>query len=240
MAAMSRSVSPFAIVPVALLLGCQGKSPAPAGGGSAPSPAAKSVSEHDPSAPAGEAPARAGADEPLGRLLDGAPFPIEASLDQPPAVVQKELGEPLGKGMVRKSCVRFVPDRVWFSCDYVEQRYQDPKGRFAAVGVEYTDGLASALSFEGLPGEGPFDPKAALAVLGIELPGAPRLTHPEPDVSVWSYFNNAARLRIHGKEYRVIVSVVDGDWKRSKVELLQNHPLTPEQQARVIRRDGGG
>ncbi len=225
---------PSVLASLVLLAACEGKKPAPpAGEGAGAAPPTSDAKAPAPTA-APPAPAEEG---PFGRILHGAPFPIADTLDQPPPAVQKDLGEPLGKGMMRKSCVRFVPDRVWFSCDYAEQRYEDPQGRFAAVGVEYTDGKASALSFEGLPGEGPFDPKAALAVLGLELPGKPRLSHPEPNVSVWSYFNNAARLRIHGKEYRVIVSVVDDDWKRSKVEILQNHPLTPEQQSRVIRQD---
>ncbi|RMG94139.1 MAG: hypothetical protein D6705_16990 [Deltaproteobacteria bacterium] len=170
----------------------------------------------------------------LGRVLPDAPFPIEAMLGASPQRVEQQLGEPLGKGMMRKSCVRFVPERTWFSCAYAEQRYADPSGRFGAVGVEYTDGRATSLWWERIPGTGPFDPAEALRIVGLELPGEPTVRHPKPNITVYEYFNHVARLRIHGKEYRAEVSVIDDDWQHSKVQIWQNDHLTPDQASRRI------
>ena len=170
----------------------------------------------------------------LGRVLPDAPLPIEAMLGARAADVERHLGEPLGKGMMRKSCVRFVPDRTWFACDYAEQRYTDPTGRFAAIGVEYTDGVSTGLWWERIPGTGPFDPAEALRIVGLELPGKPAVRHPKPNVTVYDYFNHAARLRIHGKEFRVEVSVVDDDWQHAKVQMWENDHLTPDQARRRI------
>src|SRR5690606_4859841 len=136
------------------------------------------------------------------------PLPITGLLGKTPPEVEAQLAEPLGKGMARRSCVRFVPDRVWFECQYAWQRYGDKTGTYAAVQVSYEDGVATGVAFEGIPGEGPFDPKAALAKVGVRLPGEPRVSEPAPDTRVWSWFNDEARLLIHGKQYRVEVSSV--------------------------------
>jgi len=184
---------------------------------------------HEPAPQATTAPKEA-----LGRVLDDAPLPIEDMLGAPPKEVESHLAPPPGKGMMRKSCVRFVPERTWFSCTYVEQRYGDPTGRFGAIGVEYTDGRATSLWWEQIPGEGPFDPTKALRIVGLELPGEPTVRHPKPKITVYDYFNNQARLKIHGKEFRVEVSVIDDEWKHSKVQIWENSPLTPDQAARRI------
>jgi len=163
-------------------------------------------------------------------------------LGHAPPDVQKHLGEHLGKGGQRDSCVRYVPEtpggptlRTWFRCKHVWQRYADKTGTFTSIGVEYEDGRCTAIAMEGIPGNGPFDPKKALERTGFDLPGDPKLHEPMPGVKVWGYFNNAARLRIADKEYRLEVSVVEDDWTRSKVEILLNHHLTDEERARVFQ-----
>lgn len=169
----------------------------------------------------------------MGKLLEGAPLPIAELMGKSPQDVQPKFGEPTGKGLVRESCLRFVPKRVWFGCKYVYQRYADISGKFEAVQVTYEDGAVTGLGFEGLKGEGEFSPKAALTFIGLELPGPGKETSPSENVKLWSWFNNSARLLIDGKQYRVSVSVVSGDWHSSKVEVILNDPLTDEQKAKV-------
>ncbi|MBC8068070.1 MAG: hypothetical protein IAG13_07040 [Deltaproteobacteria bacterium] len=172
--------------------------------------------------------------EPLGRVLEG-PLPIAKLLGKPPAEVQAELADPLGKGMARNSCVRFVPERVWFACKFALQRYGDKSGAYKAIGIEYEDGKATAIAFEGpTRAEGPVEPRAALAYVGLELPGEPELTAPGPDAQVWSWFNGRARLLVDGRQYRVVVSSVGDDWARTKVEIVLNDPLTEQERARVL------
>jgi hypothetical protein len=171
---------------------------------------------------------------PMGRVGDG-PLPIAGLLGKAPADVEPQLAEPTGKGMARQSCVRFVPERVWFRCQFALQRYGDKSGAYKAIGVEYEDGKATALAFEGLTGaQGDVDPKTALAYVGLELPGEPKLENPDAETRVWSWFNAAARLRIDGRQYRVIVSSIGGDWARTKVEIKLNDPLTEEERSRVV------
>jgi hypothetical protein len=172
--------------------------------------------------------------QPMGRVLDG-PLPIAGLIGKPPAEVQAQLSEPLAKGMARGSCVRFVPERTWFSCKFALQRYGDKGGAYKAIGVEYEDGVATTLAFEGpTRAEGTVDPRAALAYVGLELPGEPKLDTPDAQTQVWSWFNGAARLRIDGHQYRVVVSSVGADWSRTKIELILNDPLSDEQRARVM------
>ena len=168
---------------------------------------------------------------PMGRVLPG-PLPIEEMIGHTPAEVEAKLGDTLGKGESRTSCVRYVPERTWFKCQHAKQRYADPTGTFKAIGVEFEDGKASALAFDGLPGEGPFDPTRALATVGVELPGEPKIEEPEPGAKIYSWFNAAARLLIAGRQYRVRVSTVGDDWARTKVELILNDPLSPDELAR--------
>jgi len=179
--------------------------------------------------------AKAPDEGPSGRVLDG-PLPIAGVIGKPPAEVEAQLAEPLGKGMARESCVRFVPDRTWFKCQFALQRYGDKSGAYKAISVEYEDGKATALAFEGLlRAEGTIEPKTALAYVGLELPGEPTLESPAPDTSVWSWFNGAARLRIDGRQYRVIVSSVGADWARTKVEVKLNDPLSDDEKSRIVQ-----
>lgn len=168
-----------------------------------------------------------------GRLLDG-PLPIASVIGHPAAEVEQLVGEPLGKGMARDTCVRYVPKRVWFRCKFALQRYADTTGKFSAIGVEYEDGIATAITYEGLAGSGAFDPDRALAFVGLQLAGKPTLESPEEGTQVWSWFNSAAQLLIGGRQYRVRVSVIADDWKRSKVEVILNAPLDADEQGRVL------
>lgn len=160
-------------------------------------------------------------------------FPLSEMLGKKPGEVEPKLGEPTGKGMARKSCIRFLPERTWFECDYAMQRYADPTGTYDAVTLTYEDGVSTGIAFEGVPGEGAFDPKAALAHVGVTLPGEPKQSAPAENVTLWSWFNGSARLLVHDKQYRVEVSSVDGTWDSSKVEFFLNHPLTDEQKAKI-------
>jgi len=169
----------------------------------------------------------------MGRVLPG-PLPIDEMIGHAPAEVEAKLGDPLGKGESRTSCVRYVPERTWFKCTHARQRYADPTDKFKAIGVEFEDGKASALAFDGPKGEGPFEPNKALAFVGLELPGEPKLEEPEPGTKVYSWFNASARLLIQGRQYRVQVSTVADDWARSKVELILNDPLSPDELSRKV------
>lgn len=174
----------------------------------------------------------------LAKLLDGAPLPLAELMGKTPQEVQPKFGEPTGKGLVRESCIRFVPERVWFECKYVYQRYSDITGKFTAVELTYEDGVVTGVGFEGLGAEGEFSPAAALAFVGLELPGPGKETKPSENVQMWSWFNDAARLVIGGQQYRVSTSVVGGDWKNSKVEVMLNHPLSDAQKAKVRKPAG--
>lgn len=168
-----------------------------------------------------------------GRVLDG-PLPITSVIGHPPADVEALVGETLSKGMARDSCVRFVPKRVWFRCQFAMQRYADKTGKFSAIGIEYEDGLATAISFEGPAGSGTFTPENALAFVGLQLPGEPSLETPAENTKLWSWFNSSAQLLINNRQYRVRVSVVGEDWQRSKVEVILNAPLSDDERARVL------
>ena len=173
------------------------------------------------------------ADGPTATVRDDVPFPLAQMLGKKPDEIQPKLGEPTGKGLVRKSCIRFLPERTWFDCAFTLQRYLDPNSTYAAITVTYEDGISTGISFEGIPGEGAFDPKAALAHTGVTLVGEPKQSQPEENVTLWTWFNGSARLLVDGKQYRVEVSSVDGQWGTSRVEYILNHPLTADQQARV-------
>lgn len=175
--------------------------------------------------------AKAPTEATMGRVVAG-PLPIEEMLGHSPAEVEAKLGDPLGKGESRKNCVRYVPDRTWFRCAHARQRYADPNGKFKAVGIEFEDGKASAIAFDGLTLEGSFDPDKALAFVGIELAGEPKVDEPQSGTKVYSWFNASARLLIHGRQYRVVASTVEGDWARSKVELILNDPLNADELTR--------
>lgn len=168
-------------------------------------------------------------------VREDVPLPLPSLLGQSVQVVQSRLGEPPGKGMARTSCVRFVPERVWFRCQYATQRYADPTGTFAGVAVEYEDGVATSLGFEGWKkGAGPVDPAPLLAAIGLELPEPPKVDMPADDVRRWAWFNDRARLKLGGLQYRVEMTVVGDDWARSKISVILNEPLTEAQKAAIL------
>jgi hypothetical protein len=217
--------------------------------GGAPSQAtsAGKTPEKAPEAPAkaamdpAKAPTKAATSTPekLAETRDDVPLPLGKFLGQPVADVQAQLGEHLGKGMARKSCVRFVPERTFLSCEYALQRYADKTGNFTAIQVAYEDGAASAIAYDGWKhAAGPFDAQALLSAIGLTLPGPGELTTPQPNVKLWRWFNQRARLLIHGKQYRVELSVIDDDWARSRVEVILNDPLTPAQKAKILQPGG--
>lgn len=219
--------------------------PAPspvAGDASAERPAASAAAKPKPMSPATAAKKKAivQADPTrlkLATVSSDVPLPLTALLGKPPAEVEARLGEPQGKGMMRKSCVRFLPDRVWFECDYAWQRYADKTGNYSAIQVGYEDGISTSVAYEGVKGEGEFDPAKALAAVGVTLPGKPRQTTPAENATLWSWFNSDARLVLDERQYRVEVSAVESKWDRSKVEFLLNHPLSDEQKAKIKKPD---
>lgn len=172
-------------------------------------------------------------DGPTATVTEDSKFPLPQMLGKAPGEIQPRFGDPTGKGLSRKSCLRFLPERTWFECAYSFQRYVDASSTYDAISVTYEDGISVGLAFEGIPGEGAFDPKAALAQLGVTLTGEPKVSKPEENVELWSWFNGAARLRVHDRQYRVEVSSVDGKWETSKVEFILNDPLTAAQKATV-------
>ncbi len=177
--------------------------------------------------------AKAGA-EPLATVRDDVPLPLPKMLGHFPADVETLLGEPLTKGSRSESCVRFVPKRVFFACESVSQTYADKTGAFRQVTVTYEDGVSTAVTFDGARGEGPFTADAALAAVGLTLPFPPTVSQPAPGVTLWSWFNGQARLRIEGKEYRVEASVVEDKRERSRIEVILNHPLSEMERSRVL------
>ncbi len=201
-----------------------------------PAPEAKPVAKPDaePVAKPDAKPVAKPDEGPTATVTEDSKFPLPQMLGKAPTEIQPRLGDPTGKGMSRKSCVRFLPKRTWFECAYSFQRYVDPTSTYDAISVTYEDGISTGLAFEAIPGEGAFDPKAALAQLGVTLVGEPKLSKPEDNVELWSWFNGAARLRVHGRQYRVEVSSVDGKWETSKVEFILNDPLT-EAQKKTVR-----
>ena len=172
-------------------------------------------------------------DQPMGKVADAAPIPIGALVGKSPEEVEKTLGEATEKTSSRISCVRFLPDRVFFSCEQELRRYEDKTGTATGIAVDYEDGVAASIALTGLVGEGDFSADAALALVGLELPGTARTANPKENVTVWDYWNGEARLVFGGKQYRVQVSAIDDEWQRSKVEILVNHPLTDDEKSRI-------
>jgi hypothetical protein len=224
-----------------VLSGC----PTEVGSGAAPA-AMPAPAQPTPAAPAGEPVIPPPPEEqgPRGSVRDDVPYPLAALLGRPRAEVEAKLGAKRDKDTGgRSTCVRFVPERTWFRCESRWQRYDDlAPSRFGAVMVTYEDGVVAAFTLDGLPGEGAFDHQRALALAGLELPGEPRVRKPQnpldpsrsADVTVWSYFNDAARLEVGGRQYRVEVSVVEGQWARAKVDVILNDRLNDDERARIV------
>ncbi len=180
-----------------------------------------------------EAPKGGGA---LAVVRDDVPLPLKSFLGAPIQSAEAQLLDPLGKGLTLGSCVRFVPDRVFFACKRARQRYGDKTGTFKAIRLEVEDGVVTTIGYEGLlSGSGPVSPEPVLAAIGLTLPEAPKLDSPAKDVRRWSWFNSSARLRLDGKEYRVEFSVVKDDWSRSRLDVVLNQPLTEEQKAKIVQ-----
>ena len=211
------------------VLGCPAGEPATAPVSKTASDIPKTASETKP-----EAPVKGSSGPPLGAVLDGAPIPLNDFFGSPPADAEKFLGEPTAKGGTKKTCVRFVPEKTWFKCTHVWQRYADKTGTAKDIHVTYEDGNVASVAFEHIQGDGPFDPVAALKAVGLVLAGAPELTQPQDNVKLWSWWNSAARLVIGGRQYRVEVSLVDNKWESSKVDIILNDPLTDDEKSRVF------
>jgi hypothetical protein len=181
----------------------------------------------------------------LAKVQDGI-VRVDAIMGRSPDEVAGILGEPSSFSEQPVSCVRLLPDRVFFSCKHEFAVYAAPEGAAEQIELEFEDGKATVLAVAGLVGEGPFDAERALELVGLELPGKPMLKHPEfqdrmaqktqNTVDLHSWWNGEARLILGGKEHRVEVSVVNGEWRRSKVKVVENHPLDADQQARVIKK----
>ena len=204
---------------LALALGCGAEAPARTDAKNAAAPA--------PPTKGGEG---------LATLRSDVPLPLTSFLGAPAESAEAQLLEPVEKGLTLGSCVRFVPDRVFFACKRARQRYGDKTGTFKAIRLEVEDGVVAAIGYEGLlSGTGPVSPEPVLAAVGLTLPEAPKIDSPAKDVRRWSWFNNSARLRIDGKEYRVEFSVVKDDWSRSRLDVVLNQPLTEEQKAKILQ-----
>jgi hypothetical protein len=175
----------------------------------------------------------------LGQVKATPQINLNALVNKTSAQVDALLGPPKDVGTDRISCVRFLPDRVFFACEQEIRVYESE--HFEQIRVEFEDGLSAMVAISGLPGEGPFEPIAALASVGVSVPDEPRHDNPPPAINGdssdvidrWEWGNSSARLRIDGLEQRVRLSVVNKDWRRAKLELINNHPLTDEQTAKI-------
>ncbi len=233
------------------LAGCPevGRGPAenspPAKADPAPAKADSPTQADTPPSKADPAPAKADApaDASLGSVLEDAPLPLASMLGADPKTAESHLGPVQGKGGQRKSCVRFVPDRAFFECAHAWQRYADKTGHFETIEMLYEDGQAASIVFEGLRGDDAFSPEAALQKVGLKLPGKPTESAPTEEVKRWSWFNSEARLLIGGRQYRVEVSNIGGDWDKTRVDVILNDPLTDAQKAKILATpaaDGNG
>jgi hypothetical protein len=175
----------------------------------------------------------------LGQLRSTEHIDLNLLVNKTPAEVEALLGEPQHTGSDRVSCVRFVPERVFFACTQEIRVYQRPP--FEQIRIEFEDGRAASVALSGLPGEGSFNVDAALASVGVVMPEAP--SHDNPPIGVggdpsdvvdrWEWGNSRARLRVDGLEHRVRVSVVNSEYRRAKLEVINNSPLNAEQTARI-------
>ncbi|PCC71723.1 hypothetical protein SAMN02745121_03075 [Nannocystis exedens] len=191
--------------------------------------------EAEAAEPAKPAEAKAAAPTTFGKVRSDVSLPLPALLGQPVASVEANFGEHQGKGLSRSTCVRFAPERTFFRCAFALQRYADKGDQWAGIRVEYEDGVAASIGFDGFKkGSGPFDPKVLLAAVGLELPDEPRTDAPAQGVRRWAWFNDRARLKIGEHQYRVEISVVGEDWSRSRIDVILNDPLTPEQKAKIV------
>jgi hypothetical protein len=175
----------------------------------------------------------------LGQLRTSEHIDLNLLVNKTPAEVEAVLGAAKEVGSDQSSCVRFLPERVFFACEQEVRLYQHPP--FEQIRIEFEDGRAANVALSGFPGEGPFNLDAALASVGVLLPEAPAHDNPplgiggDPGDTVdrWEWSNSRARLRVDGLEQRVRVSVVNSEYGRAKLEIINNNPLSPEQAARI-------
>ncbi|MGB1274106.1 MAG: hypothetical protein ACPG77_00025 [Nannocystaceae bacterium] len=206
-----------------------------------PSTAPEEVAKPDKPEPARpaqtpEPPAADGSDA-LAKADPALPLALVKLLGKAPPDVEALLGEHKTKGARSGSCVRFVPNRVFFKCSRVWQTYADKTDRFRAVEVMWEDALSASVAFDFKPSEQPFTREGALAMVGLELPGKPGETTPAEGVTVWRWFNNTARLLFDDKQHIVELST-KGSWETSRLTVTLNHPLTAEQQQLVVKTGG--
>lgn len=187
-----------------------------------------------------DAPDAAAAEVEMGTIRPTDAIDLGALVNRSPDQVEAVLGPPAETGSDRISCVRFVPERVFFACEQEIRTYEHPG--FERVRIDFEDGKAAQVSIIGVPGSGAFDPVAALASVGVSLPDEPRTNtetltpvdgSPGGTATIWDWGNSSARLLVDGLQHRVRVSVVDGDWARSKIEIINNNPLDDDQKARI-------
>jgi hypothetical protein len=72
----------------------------------------------------------------------------------------------------------------------------------------------------------------------LEVGGGGPAAAVQPEVDRWEWGNSRARLRVDGLEQRVRVSVVNSEYRRAKLEIINNNPLNPEQVARIKTMPG--
>jgi hypothetical protein len=122
----------------------------------------------------------------LAQARDDVPLPLTKLLGRRSPRCRRSSASTLGKGMVRDSCVRFVPERVFFTCKYAQQRYADKTDNFAAVRSAYEDGVATEVAYDGWKhGSGAFTPEALLAGVGLVLPEPGAAAAPADGVKLW-------------------------------------------------------
>jgi hypothetical protein len=170
--------------------------------------------------------------KPLGKFVEGSKYPWKDVLFQSPEAVDAKLGTPTKTARVYETCYRATPYKVMFKCDGTQRDYQLESGE--RIEVTFEDGVATAMAIIALPGTGDFDPRVALERAGLDLPGEPLPSNPSEVTELWEWFNDQARLPFKKHEFRVQVSVVEKDWKRSKVEVLDNTALNDAQKAKVV------
>jgi hypothetical protein len=175
----------------------------------------------------------------LGQLRTTEHIDLNLLVNKTPAEVESVLGPAQEVGSDQVSCVRFVPERVFFACEQEIRVYERPP--FEQIRIQFEDGRAANVALSGLPGEGTFNLEAALASVGVSLPDTP--AHDNPALGVggdpgdvvdrWEWSNSRARLRVDGLEHRVRLSVINSEYRRAKLEIINNNPLSPEQAARI-------
>ncbi|GEM_PF-2318143 len=179
------------------------------------------------------------ASEPTAQLLSNEIIDLSAVLTASPEEAEKLLGAAKEADTHESSCVRFLPERVFFKCEHDMRMYEHPK--LGYLTIDYQDGAAAELAFVGPVSEVEFSLDAAMGFLGLVLPGEPRHSNPGANtgkrgdiVDLWDWGNSGARLAIDGHQFRVRISSLNLSWEGTKIEIIDNSPLTSDQQARIM------